>query len=82
MTRSPKPNIAVKANIWCEPQQLDPDAPPYFLQEKIPGDLLVEFIGTRDVRTTRAVLTRQQHLEFEQSRFFQQHGQEGVAFDR
>lgn len=81
MNRSPKPNIAVKANIWCDPQQRDPEAVPYFLQEKLPGDLLIEFLGTREVRITRAVLTHEQHREYEQSRFFQGHGQDGLAFE-
>ena len=76
------PNIAVKANIWCDPSQKDTDAAPYFLQEVIPGDLLVEFLGTRDVRVTKRELTRRQHEEYEQSRFFQNHGQEGLSFER
>lgn len=75
------PNIAVKPNIWCDPVQIHTEESPYFLQEIIPGDLLVEFLGTRDVRTTRNQLTRDQHREFEQSRFFQSHGQEGLAFE-
>ena len=76
------PNIAIKANIWCVADQTDPEAVPYFLQPIIPGDLLVEFLGTRDTRITRRELTPTQHCEYEQSRFFQQHGQEGLAFRR
>ena len=80
MQTPPSPNIAVKANIWCYVDQTDVDAVPYFLQPIIPGDLLIEFIGTRDTRTTRRELTHVQQREDEQSRFFQQHGQEGIAF--
>ena len=76
------PNIAVKSNVWCDPQQPDTEGAPYFLEAVLPGDLLVEFLGTRDVRTIRAQLTPRQCVEYEQSRFFQQHGQEGIAFDR
>ena len=81
MNRSPKPNIAVKANIWCDPRQRDPEAVPYFVRDQIPGDLLIEFLGTRDVRIIERELTREQYLEFKQSRFFQRHGQEGLAFE-
>lgn len=82
MKNIPTPNIAIKANIWCNADQTDADAVPYFLQSIIPGDLLIEFIGTRDTRTTRRELTPLQHREYEQSRFFQQHGQVGRAFDQ
>ena len=82
MPQSPKPNIAVKANVWCDPELSDAEAVPYFLQDKLPGDLLIEFLGTRDVRVTRNELTREQHREYEQSRFFQRHGQEGLSFER
>jgi len=74
-------NIAVKPNIWCDPAQADVNDVPYFLQDIIPGDLLVHILGTLDVRTTRTQLTRRQHLEYEQSRFFQNHGQTGLAFE-
>jgi hypothetical protein len=83
MNQSPKPNIAIKANIWCDPGEGDSDTsgPPYFLQKKLPGDLLIEFLGTREVRITRRELTREEHNEYEQSRFFQEHGQAGLAFE-
>jgi hypothetical protein len=77
-----KPNIAVKANIWCDPNQKDPGEDPYFLQEILPGDLLVELLGSRDVRVTRDKLTKRQHEEYEQSRFFQYHGQEWLSFEK
>lgn len=77
----PKPNIAVKANIWCDPNQVQVDDVPYHLQEIVPGDLLVEFLGTRDARITRSQLTPEQHEEYLQARFFQRYGQHGLAFE-
>jgi hypothetical protein len=74
-------NIAVKANIWCDKEQKNGKAVPYFLEDIIPGDLLVEFIGTRDSRIIAERLTSTQRHEYEQSRFFQNHGQEGLAFE-
>lgn len=83
MNEKSKPfaNIAAKANIWCQPTSQDADVEPYFLRPFIPGDLLVHFLQTRDVRTTRQELTIRQHIEYEQSRFFQNHSQEGLAFE-
>jgi hypothetical protein len=77
----PTPNIAVKPNIWCSPNiQHEVDSPD-FLQPVLPGDLLVEFLGTRDNRIVERELSRRQLLEFKQSRFFQHHGQTGLSFD-
>lgn len=73
-------NIAVKANIWCNPHQLEDLNSPEFLQSIIPGDLLVHFLGTRDVRFIERELTPRQLIEYKQARFFQKHGQEGIAF--
>jgi hypothetical protein len=78
---TPPPNIAVKPNIWCDPIVWDHDSPPYFLQGVLPGDLLVQFLGDREVRVTRRLLTARQLTEYEQSRFFQNHGQVGLAFE-
>lgn len=75
------PNIAVKPNIWCDLEQTVESKEPYFLQDIIPGDLLVHFLGTRDSRTIRSTLTPIQNEEYEQSRFFQRHGQEGLSFE-
>lgn len=80
MKTSANANIAVKPNIWCDPEVRNPDDNPYFLKPTIPGDLLVQFLGTRDVRVTRRELTERQLVEYGQSRFFQNHGQEGLAF--
>lgn len=78
----PQPNIAVKPNVWCDPKQKNPEAIPYCLETILPGDLMVEFLGTREVRVVRHQLTREQLYEYEQSRFFQKNGQEGTAFER
>ena len=75
------PNISVKSNVWCNPDQHDSGGAPYFLEPILPGDLLVHFLGDRDSRTIQAHLTLRQREEYEQSRFFQQHGQEGIAFE-
>lgn len=76
-----KANIAVKANVWCVSDQNETGSPPYFLQSVIPGDLAVELLGSKDLRITQKHLTQAQHIEFEQSKFFQKYGQEGLAFD-
>lgn len=76
----PSPNIAVKANIWCDPHITRAIESPEFLAPRLPGDLLVHFLGTRDVRVIEEVLSRRQMAEYLQSRFFQNHGQEGVAY--
>ncbi len=81
MTESVTANVGVKANVWCNPQEKDPKAIPYCLQEILPGDLLVAFIGDLDARTLDRELSAEQRREFEQSRFFQRHGQEGKAFE-
>jgi len=81
MSRIVPPNIAIKPNISCDPRQRDPEAIPYFIQDELPGDLLVEFLRTRDVRVLRDKLTAMQLMEYEQSRFFQSYGQNGIAFD-
>jgi hypothetical protein len=53
---------------------------PYFLQEIIPGDLLVEFLRTNNIEIIRRELSHYQLYEYQQSIFFQRHGQEGNAF--
>lgn len=53
---------------------------PYFLQEIIPGDLLVEFLRSANINYIRAQLSPQQLYEYRQSIFFQAHGQEGDVF--
>lgn len=81
MTQPNSSNVSVKPNVWCDPGQPETDIVPYFLQSIIPGDLLVHFLGSRDVREIQHHLTPRQRLEYEQSRFFQPHGQEGTAFE-
>lgn len=75
------PNIAVKANIWCDPHITRSIESPEYLAPRLPGDLLVHFLGTRDVRIIRRELNKRQKIEYEQARFFQNHGQLGTAFE-
>lgn len=75
------PNISVKANIWCDPHQVEPVDSPEFLRPILPGDLVVHFLGTRDSRIIRRELNPRQLIEYKQARFFQNHGQAGVAFE-
>lgn len=79
-TIQPVSNIAVKANIWCNPNMTEVVQSSEFLQPILPGDLLVHLIGTTDVRFIDRDLTRRQLIEYKQSRFFQNHGQEGIAY--
>ena len=53
---------------------------PEFLHEIIPGDLLVEFLRTNNIDIIRRELSHCQLYEYQQSIFFQRHGQEGNAF--
>ena len=53
---------------------------PEFLHEIIPGDLLVEFLCTNNIEIIRRELSHYQLYEYQQSIFFQRHGQEGNAF--
>jgi hypothetical protein len=82
MRHSTTPNIAIPANVWCTTAQPGGNDASCDLQAIIPGDLLVEMLRTRDVRILQRELTRTQRLEYEQSRFFQYHGQEGLAFEQ
>lgn len=75
-----QPNIAVKANIWCDSHITQDIESPEYLAPRLPGDLLVNFLGTRDVRVIERELSRRQLIEYKQVRFFQSHGQRGIAF--
>jgi len=81
MSHSATPNIAIASNIWCATAQPGGNEALCDLQSIIPGDLLVEILRTRDVRILQRELTPTQRREYEQSRFFQNHGQEGLAFE-
>jgi len=82
MRTSPStPNISISSNIWCAQAQPGGNDAGCDLQSIIPGDLLVEILRTRDVRILQRELTRTQRYEYEQSRFFQNNGQEGLAFE-
>ena len=82
MRHSAIPNIAIPSNIWCATAQSGGNDASCDLQAIIPGDLLVEILRTRDVRILQRELTKTQRQEYEQSRFFQYHGQEGLAFEQ
>jgi len=81
MKRNLVSNIAVKPNIHFIKEEIGEDSAPDLLWAVIPGDLRVEFLGTRDARILRRELTKIQREEYEQSRFFQKHGQNGVAYE-
>lgn len=53
---------------------------PYFLEEIVPGDLLVELLPSADINYIRAHLSPHQLYEYRQSIFFQAHGQQEEAF--
>lgn len=81
-------NVAIKPNVWCqcaehvdEEGDQDDSTPPFFLKQFVPGDLLVELLGTRDKRTLESELNERQLYEYRQSRFFQNKGQLGIAFE-
>jgi hypothetical protein len=75
-------NISVSPNVWCDPDHNDLTSMPVGLESIIPGDLLVEFLGTREKVILERTLTRTQLSEYLQCRFFRPHGQEGIAFDQ
>jgi hypothetical protein len=72
-------NISVKSNVW-----IDKDRPldemPHAAAAHIPGDVMVEFIGTRDKRWLKTQMTRKQLDEYLVYRFFLFHGQTGLAY--
>ncbi len=74
------PNIQVKSNVW-----INKDSPnetwAHEAARWIPGDLMVEFIGTRDKLWLERGLTKKQMDEYLAYRFFLYRGQEGLAFD-
>ncbi|NBX69824.1 MAG: hypothetical protein EBR01_12785 [Proteobacteria bacterium] len=74
MVIPPISNIAVKPNIWFSNQKAT--IIPYFLQDIIPGDLLVQILQTNDIRVIRQKLNVTQLYEYQQSIFFQEYGQQ------
>jgi hypothetical protein len=72
-------NILVKSNVW-----IDKGSPhnswPHPASAWIPGDLMVEFVGSRDKRLLKTALTERQMAEYLAYRFFLYHGQTGLAF--
>jgi hypothetical protein len=72
-------NILVKSNVWINKNQLHNDWP-HTATDHIPGDVMVEFVGTRDKRALNAKMTPKQIDEYLAYRFFLFHGQTGLAF--
>ncbi len=73
-------NVLVKSNVW-----IDKDRPqcewPHVAADHIPGDVMIEFLGTRDKRTLTARMTPKQMEEYLAYRFFLFHGQDGLAYE-
>jgi len=74
-----KPNILVKSNIWTGPEGSTVAAA--LAAVHIPGDLMVEFLRTRDKRALEIRLTPRQMEEYTAYRFFLYRGQTGLAFE-
>ena len=72
-------NIIVKSNVWIDKQSPD-NKWPHAAAQHIPGDLMVEFLGTRDLRVLQTELTARQMEEYLAYRFFLYRGQSGLAF--
>jgi hypothetical protein len=72
-------NILVKSNVWIDKDQPQNEWP-HVAASHIPGDLMVEFLGTRDKRVLNMQMTPKQTDEYLAYRFFLFHGQEGLAF--
>jgi len=72
-------NILVKSNIWIDKQRPESELP-YAAAQHIPGDLMVEFLGTRDKRVLQTRLTGRQMEEYLAYRYFLYRGQSGLAF--
>ncbi len=75
-----KSNLVIISNLWIDTDR--PDATTaWSCQEAIPGDLMVQFVGSRDVREINSALTTKQLREYKERRFFRFHGESGTAFE-
>src|ERR1039457_6092248 len=72
-------NILVKSNVWIDKARPQNELP-YVAADHIPGDLMVEFLGTRDKRVLNTQMTPKQRDEYLAYRFFLFHGQTGLAY--
>ena len=72
-------NILVKSNVWIDKARPQNELP-YVAADHIPGDLMVEFLGTRDKRVLNTQMTHKQRDEYLAYRFFLFHGQTGLAY--
>jgi len=73
------PNILTKSNVWIASNHPEHTSP-HEAANHIPGDLMVEFLGTRDKRMLESRMTRKQMDEYLAYRFFLFRGQDGLAF--
>jgi len=74
-----KSNLSIVSNLWIYSE--DPESTTtWSCQAQIPGDLMVNLVGSRDVRILADKLTRKQMREYKDRRFFFAHGGSGVAF--
>lgn len=72
-------NLAIVSNLWIDVEVPDRTTP-WSCEAAIPGDFMVDLLGTRDVRTLKYRLTPKQLREYQERRFFCFHGERGVAF--
>lgn len=79
--KPPNPNITLKSNIWLAPGRPN-DTPLGYAEDHIPGDLMVEILGTRDSRLIDTRLTPRQRRQYLYCRFFAYHGMNGLAYER
>jgi len=76
---TPPSNLTVISNLWIDPDMPDTTTS-WSAQHQIPGDLMVEFLGTRDTRELRDRMSLRQYREYCERRFFFQHGESGLAY--
>ncbi len=74
-----KANILVKSNVWIDKERPQSEWP-HVSADHIPGDLMIEFLGTQDKRVLNTKMTPKQIEEYLAYRFFLFHGQKGLAY--
>lgn len=72
-------NLVIISNLWIDPEHPETTTA-WSCQAQVPGDLMVHFVGSRDVREINSVLTAKQIREYKERRFFRFHGETGTAF--
>lgn len=75
-----KSNLVIISNLWIDADR--PEATTaWTCQAQIPGDLMVHFVGSRDVREINSALTARQLREYKERRFFRFYGESGTAYE-